>query len=139
MNKNLLELKHEELFSEKLETTYWSEINKRYLLRIYEPMNRVMELVSNPNWGTIILDMGENRPGYYSCVYKSLKEIGVLVYNPTKKILEKGRNYERFYLNEEWDWFYMNTSSGMESYETKTPNGESVRKKYQSNYRGNKK
>lgn len=139
MNKNLLELKHEELFSEKLETTYWSEINKRYLLRIYEPMNRVMELVSNPNWGTIILDMGENRPGYYSCVYKSLKEIGVLVYNPTKKILEKGPNYERFYSDEEWNWFYMNTSSGRTSYVTKDENGREVRRKYQSNYKGNKK
>lgn len=139
MNKNLLELKHEELFSEKLETTYWSEINKRYLLRIYEPMNRVMELVSNPNWGTIILDMGENRTGYYSCVYKSLKEIGVLVYNPTKKILEKGPNYERFYSDEEWNWFYMNTSSGRTSYVTKDENGREVHRKYQSNYRGNKK
>lgn len=139
MNRNLLELKHEMLFLEKLETTYWSEINKRYLLRIYEPMNRVMELVSNPNWGTIILDMGENRPGYYSCVYKSLKEIGVLVYNPTKKILEKGPNYERFYSDEEWNWFYMNTSSGRISYVTKDENGTSIRKKYQSNYRGNKK
>lgn len=139
MNKNLLELKHEELFLEKLETTYWSEINKRYLLRIYEPMNRVMELVSNPNWGTIILDMGENRPGYYSCVYKSLKEIGVLVYNPTKKILEKGPNYERFYSDEDWDWFYMNTSSGRTSYVTKDDFGDVVHRKYKSNYRGNKK
>ncbi len=138
MNKNLLELKHEELFSEKLETTYWSEINKRYLLRIYEPMNRVMELVSNPNWRTIILDMGETRPGYYSCVYKSLKEIGVLVYNPTMKILQKGPNYERFYSDEDWSWFYMNTSSGMESYVTKDVNGNRIHKKYQSNYRNNK-
>ena len=139
MNRNVLELKHEELFSEKLETTYWSEINKRYLLRIYEPMNRVMEWISNPSWGTIILDMGETSPNYYSCVYKSLKEIGVLVYNPTKKILEKGPNYERFYSDESWDWFYMNTSSGMISYVTKDENGKSVCKKYQSNYRGNKK
>ena len=103
MNRNLLELKHNEIFSEKLETTYWSEINKRYLLRIYEPMNRVMELVSNPKWGTIMNEMGVNSPGYYSCVYKSLKEIGVLKYNPITKFLEKGPNYERFYSNEEWD------------------------------------
>jgi len=135
MNKNLLELKHEELFSEKLETTYWSEINKRYLLRIYEPMNWVMEIVSNPTWPTIIREMGENRPGYYSCVYKSLKEIGVLVYNPTKKILEKGPNYERFYSDEDWNWFYMNTSSGRTSYVTKDENGKEVRRKYQSNYK----
>lgn len=136
MNRNLLELKHDDLFFEKLENTYWSEINKRYLLRIYEPMNRVMELVSNPKWGTIVNEMGETRPGYYSCVYKSLKEIGVLKYNPITKFLEKGPNYERFYSNEEWDWFYMNTSSGRTSYETKTKGGLSVHKKYQSNYRG---
>ncbi len=136
MNKNLLELKHEELFSEKLETTYWSEVNKRYLLRIYEPMNRVMELVSNPKWSTIVRDMGEISPGYYSCVYKTLKEIGVLMYNPTMKILQKGPNYERFYSNEDWGWFYMNTSSGMKSYVTKDMNGNKVHKLYQSNYRG---
>jgi len=136
MNRNRLELKHDDLFFEKLENSYWSEVNKRYLLRIYEPMNRVMELVSNPKWGTILNDMGENRPGYYSCVYKSLKEIGVLKYNPITKFLEKGPNYERFYSNEEWDWFYMNTSSGRTSYETKTKDGLSVHKKYQSNYRG---
>jgi hypothetical protein len=71
-------------------------------------------------------------------VYKSLKEIGVLKYNPITKFLEKGPNYERFYSNEEWDWFYMNTSSGRTSYETKTKGGNPVHKKYQSNYRGNK-
>ena len=136
MNRNVLVLKHEELFSDKLENTYWSEVNKRYLLRLYEPMNRVMELVSNPTWGTIIQDMiGCTHKGYYSTVYKSLKEIGVLIYNPTLKILEKGPNYERFYSDEDWSWFYMNTSSGRTSYETKDKGGRQVRKKYQSDYR----
>jgi hypothetical protein len=116
MNKNQLELKHTQLFYEKLEDTYWSEVNKRYLLRIYEPMGVVMEIVSNPTWSTIIREMGANSPGYYSCVYKSLKEIGVLIYNPKMKILEKGPNYERFYSDEDWSWFYMNTSSGRTSY-----------------------
>jgi hypothetical protein len=127
-----------ELFSDKLETTYWSEVNKRYLLRIYHPLKNVMEFVSNPKWSTIIREMGENSPGYYSCVYKTLKEIGVLVYNPTMKILEKGPNYERFYSNEDWSWFYMNTSSGMKSYEINDGNGNVRRKLYQSNYLKNK-
>ena len=127
-----------ELFSDKLETTYWSEVNKRYLLRIYHPLKNVMEFVSNPKWSTIVSEMGENSPGYYSCVYKTLKEIGVLVYNPTMKILEKGPNYERFYSNEDWSWFYMNTSSGMKSYEINDGNGNVRRKLYQSNYLKNK-
>jgi hypothetical protein len=127
-----------ELFSDKLETTYWSEVNKRYLLRIYHPLKNVMEFVSNPKWSTIVREMGEDSPGYYSCVYKTLKEIGVLVYNPTMKILEKGPNYERFYSNEDWSWFYMNTSSGMKSYEINDGNGNVRRKLYQSNYLKNK-
>ena len=128
-----------ELFSDKLETTYWSEVNKRYLLRIYHPLKNVMGFVSNPKWSNVMWEMiGGNHPGYYSCVYKSLKEIGVIKYNPKTKCLEEGPNYERFYSNEDWSWFYMNTSSGMESYVTKDVNGNKIHKKYQSNYRNNK-
>jgi hypothetical protein len=82
--------------------------------------------------------LGYNHAGYYSTVYKSLKEIGVLVYNPTLKILEKGPNYERFYSNEDWSWFYMNTSSGRISYEIFNKYGHRVTEVYQSNYRNNK-
>jgi hypothetical protein len=139
MNKTQLELTHTEIFADKLENTYWSDVNKRYLLRLYEPMNRVMEMVSNPKWSTIIQEMlGYNHKGYYATVYKSLKEIGVLVYNPTLKILEKGPNYERFYSDEDWSWFYMNTSSGRISYEIFNKNGHRVTEVYQSNYRNNK-
>ena len=124
-----------ELFEDKLMSTYWSEVNKRYLLRLYNPLKNVMEMLSKPKWTNVIYEMGESSPGYYSCVYKSLKEIGVIVYNPTEKMLEKGPNWDRFYSDETWDWFYMNTSSGMISYEIYNKVGHRVNKRYRSNYR----
>ena len=124
-----------ELFEDKLYTTYWSEVNKRYLLRVYNPLKNVMEMLSKPKWTNVIYEMGESSPGYYSCVYKSLKEIGVIIYNPTERMLEKGPNWDRFYSDETWDWFYMNTSSGMISYEIYNKVGHRVNKRYRSNYR----
>jgi hypothetical protein len=102
---------------------------------VYHPLKNVIEYLSKPKWTNVIHEMGEDSPGYYSCVYKSLKEIGVIVYNPTEKMLEKGPNWDRFYSDETWDWFYMNTSSGMISYEIYNKVGHRVNKKYQSNYR----
>ena len=125
-----------ELFEDKLMSTHWSEVNKRYLLRVYNPLKNVMEMLSKPKWTNVIYEMGESSPGYYSCVYKSLKEIGVLKYTPTEKMLVKGPNWDRFYSDETWDWFYMNTSSGMRSYEIFNKVGHRVNKRYPSNYRG---
>jgi len=124
-----------ELFEDKLESTYWSEVNKRYLLRIYHPLKNVVELMSKPKWSNVIHEMGESSPGYYSCVYKSLKEIGVIQYNPTEKVLVKGPNWDRFYSDDSWDWFYMNTNSGCKSYEIFNKVGHRVNKRYRSNYR----
>jgi hypothetical protein len=124
-----------ELFSDKLESTYWSEVNKRYLLRIYHPLKNTMNFLSKPKWSNVIHEMGEDSPGYYSCVYKSLKEIGVLKYNPIEKVLVKGPNWDRFYSDDSWDWFYMNTSSGCKSYEIFNKVGHRVNKRYRSNYR----
>jgi hypothetical protein len=124
-----------ELFEDKLMSTHWSEVNKRYLLRIYHPLKNVMEYLSKPKWTNVIYEMGESSPGYYSCVYKSLKEIGVLTYNPTERMLEKGPNWDRFYSDADWSWFYMNTSSGMRSYEIFNKVGHRVNKRYRSNYR----
>ena len=124
-----------ELFEDKLMSTHWSEVNKRYLLRIYHPLKNVMEYLSKPKWTNVIHEMGVSSPGYYSCVYKSLKEIGVLKYNPIEKMLERGPNWDRFYGDSSWDWFYMNTSSGMRSYEIFNKVGHRVNKRYPSNYR----
>jgi hypothetical protein len=126
-----------ELFEDKLMSTYWSEVNKRYLIRIYHPLVNVMDFVSKPKWSNVIHEMlGHSHPGYYSCVYKVLKEIGVIKYNPIEKVLVKGPNWDRFYSDESWDWFYMNTSSGCISYETHDKMGNKVNKRYPSNYRG---
>ena len=125
-----------DLFEDKLYSTYWSEVNKRYLLRVYHPLVNVVEFLSKPKWTNVIHEMGESSPGYYSCVYKSLKEIGVIVYNPTEKMLEKGPNWDRFYSDADWSWFYMNTNSGGISYEIFDKVGNRINKKYQSNYRG---
>ena len=127
-----------ELFSDKLESTYWSEVNKRYLLRVYHPLKNVMGYSNKPKWSQVIYEMGESSPGYYSCVYKALKEIGVLKYNPSTKSLEEGPNWERFYSDASWDWFYMNTNSGMKSYEIFNKIGHRVNKRYRSNYRNSK-
>lgn len=138
MNKTNLKFNSEphcELFHHKLERHYWSEVNKRYLIRVYEPMKIIVENVTKPKWSMIIREMlGKSHPGYYSCVYKSLKEIGVIQYNKYQRCLEKGPNWDRFYDEYvSWDWFYMNTSSGMLSYETISRNGQSVRRRYSSN------
>ena len=127
-----------ELFEDKLMSTHWSEVNKRYLLRIYHPLKNVMDYLSKPKWTNVIHEMGVSSPGYYSCVYKSLKEIGVLKYNPIEKMLERGPNWDRFYGDSSWDWFYMNTSSGCISYETFDKVGNRVNKRYRSNYRSGK-
>ena len=138
MNKNLLTFNDtaRELFWDKLETNYWSEVNKRYLLRLYHPLKNVMENLSKPKWVDVIREMGETSRGYYSCVYKALKEIGVIEYNPTDKILVEGPNWDRFFSDADWSWFYMNTNSGGVSYEIYNKVGNRINKKYQSNFRG---
>ena len=49
--------------------------------------------------------------GYYSTIRKNLKDIGVIQYNG-RKGLSKGKNWERFYSDEDWSWFITNTNSG---------------------------
>lgn len=117
VNNVLIDETHEELWYSKLNDEHWSNINKRYLLRIFNPLKKVMETESKPKWGMIIKEMvGYNHLGYYSSVYKTLKEIKVIKYSKTERCIEKGVNWERFYGSEDWSWFVMNTSSGMKSY-----------------------
>jgi hypothetical protein len=49
--------------------------------------------------------------GYYSTIRKNLKDIGVIQYNG-RKGLSKGPNWDRFYSDEDWNWFRTNTNSG---------------------------
>jgi len=71
--------------------------------------------------------LGRDVKGYYSCVYKALKEIGVIKYNKKDRVLEKGPNWDRFYGSEDWSWFVMNTNSGIKSY-VKTPLNTPIKK-----------
>jgi len=117
------------LYEEKIDSEYWSNVNKRYLLRIYEPLRNTMCYLHRPKWVNVVYEMlGKDVKGYYSSVYKALKEIGVIKYNKKEGVLETGPNWERFYGSEDWSWFEMNTNSGMRSY-VKTPLN-TPRKKY---------
>ena len=48
--------------------------------------------------------------GYYNCLKRNLKEIGIIRYEG--KDLVKGSNWDRLYSDEDWSWFVMNTDSG---------------------------
>ena len=117
-----------ELYNDKINTEYWSNVNKRYLLRIYEPLRNTIEYLHRPKWVSVVYMMlGRDVKGYYSCVYKALKEIGVIKYNKKDRVLEKGPNWDRFYGSEDWSWFVMNTNSGIKSY-VKTPLNTPIKK-----------
>jgi len=47
--------------------------------------------------------------GYYNCLKRNLKEIGIIRYEG--KDLVKGSNWNRFISNEDWSWFVLNTDS----------------------------
>jgi len=130
INRNYVNVSNSDrrLYDDKINTEYWSNVNKRYLLRIYEPLRNTMEYLHRPKWVSVVYMMlGRNVKGYYSCVYKALKEIGVIKYNKKDRVLEKGPNWDRFYGSEDWSWFVMNTNSGIKSY-VKTPLNTPIKK-----------
>ncbi len=75
--------------------------------------------MTKPTWTNVIYDMlNENNKlgevsinGYYSTIRKNLKDIGVIETNGRKGI-SKGKNWDRFYSDEDWSWFITNTNSG---------------------------
>jgi hypothetical protein len=130
INRNyvIVPIPDRELYNDKINTEYWSNVNKRYLLRIYEPLRNTIEYLHRPKWVSVVYMMlGRDVRGYYSCVYKALKEIGVIKYNKKDRVLEKGPNWDRFYGSEDWSWFVMNTNSGIKSY-VKTPLNTPIKK-----------
>ena len=130
INRNYVNVSNSDrrLYDDKINTEYWSNVNKRYLLRIYEPLRNTMEYLHRPKWVSVVYMMlGRDVKGYYSCVYKALKEIGVIKYNKKDRVLEKGPNWDRFYGSEDWSWFVMNTNSGIKSY-VKTPLNTPIKK-----------
>jgi len=130
INRNYVNVPNSDrrLYDDKINTEYWSNVNKRYLLRIYEPLRNTIEYLHRPKWVSVVYMMlGRDVKGYYSCVYKALKEIGVIKYNKKDRVLEKGPNWDRFYGSEDWSWFVMNTNSGIKSY-VKTPLNTPIKK-----------
>jgi hypothetical protein len=97
----------------------YDSANKRMVAKVYKHLYNVMTLASKPSWTAIIREMliedgkiGKvSINGYYSTIRKNLKDIGVIQYNG-RKGLSKGPNWDRFYGNEDWNWFITNTNSG---------------------------
>ncbi len=97
----------------------YDSANKRMIAKVYKHLYIVMELMSKPSWSAIIREMliEDGRlnevkvNGYYSTIRKNLKDIGVIQYNG-RKGLSKGPNWDRFYSDEDWNWFRTNTNSG---------------------------
>ena len=109
------------LVSEKIGYDY---ANKKMMIRVYDSLLYVMEdYTKKPTWVAIVKHMltldgmlgGQlcevSINGYYSTIRKNLKDIGVIKYNG-RKGLERGKNWERFYSDEDWSWFITNTNSG---------------------------
>jgi hypothetical protein len=97
----------------------YDSINKRMIAKVYKHLYNAMELMNKPAWTTIIALMLKEDGrlnqvkvnGYYSTIRKNLKDIGVIQYNG-RKGLSKGKNWDRFYSDEDWSWFITNTNSG---------------------------
>jgi hypothetical protein len=97
----------------------YDSANKRMVAKVYKHLYNVMTLATKPSWTAIIREMliEDNKlgkvslNGYYSTIRKNLKDIGVIQYNG-RKGLSKGPNWDRFYGNEDWNWFRTNTESG---------------------------
>jgi hypothetical protein len=91
--------------------------NKKYLIRVYQPLKFVMENYSKPRWVDVIENMlGYKSAGYYSSVRRCLKEIDVCTYDRKLGYFVKGSNWDRFFSSEDWSWFTMNTGSCEQSY-----------------------
>jgi hypothetical protein len=97
----------------------YDSANKRMVAKVYKHLYNVMELEVKPSWIKVITSMlfedgrlGKvSLNGYYSTIRKNLKDIGVIQYNG-RKGLSKGKNWDRFYGDEDWSWFITNTNSG---------------------------
>ncbi len=97
----------------------YDSANKRMVAKVYKHLYNVMEFTTKPSWTAVIREMliedgrlnEVSLNGYYSTIRKNLKDIGVIQYNG-RKGLERGKNWERFYSDEDWTWFITNTNSG---------------------------
>jgi len=105
------------LVSEKIGYDY---ANKKMIAKVYYSLQYIIEHSTlKPSWLAVVRHMltmdgrlnEVNVNGYYSTIRKNLKDIGVIQYNG-RKGLSKGKNWDRFYGDEDWSWFITNTNSG---------------------------
>ena len=95
----------------------YDSVNKQYLIRVYDYLTNEMEYHPAPTWTGIMRKMLGDNPNkcvpssYYSSVRRCLKEIGVCYFDSTKRCMVKGRNWDRFVSDEDWNWFIMRTGS----------------------------
>ena len=125
MNKNLQRIPNHLIDPIDSPNDIWEEkvgydsANKRMIAKVYKHLYNVMESVTKPSWSAIIREMliEDNKlgkvslNGYYSTIRKNLKDIEVIQYNG-RKGLSKGKNWDRFFSDEDWTWFITNTNSG---------------------------
>ena len=103
------------LFAEKVGYDY---ANKKMICKVYEHLEHVMRYAIRPTWKLVITHMltedkridEVNVNGYYSTIRKNLKDIGVIETNGRMGI-SKGKNWDRFYSDEDCSWFITNTNS----------------------------
>ena len=97
----------------------YDSVNKKMVAKVYKHLYNVMELEVKPSWIKVITSMlfedgrlnEVSLNGYYSTIRKNLKDIEVIQYNG-RKGLSKGKNWDRFFSDEDWTWFITNTNSG---------------------------
>jgi hypothetical protein len=91
--------------------------NKKFLVRVYPSLIRVFTNNSRPRWVDVIEDMiGRKQSGYYSSIRRCLKEIEVCTFDRNLGYFVKGKNWDRFVSDEDWNWFVCRTGSGERSY-----------------------
>ena len=116
MNKE----KFNEVFEKKV--GYDSE-NKKFLIRVYPSLIKVINNNPKPKWVDVIEDMlGYKSSGYYSSIRRCLKEIDVCTYDKNVGHFVKGSNWDRFVSNENWNWFVCKTGSCERSFVKKLQN-----------------
>lgn len=98
--------------------------NKKMMVRVYDSLYSLLEQAPddyNKSWVNVIrlmlisegVDLSKTDirvNGYYNAIKRNLKQIGVIQYNGRE--LVTGPNWDRFYSDENWDWFKTDTSSG---------------------------
>lgn len=115
------------MYNQKFNEVFYKKVgydseNKKFLIRVYKDLEFVMNTFTNPRWVEVMkLMLGDNPKNcnptsYYSSIRRCLKDIEVCSYDKNLKCLVKGKNWDRFYSNENWNWFVCKTGSCEKSY-----------------------